>query len=333
MNYTKIGIINLPEYPYLMQAFLNYYGTIKNRSLNTIKGYARDISYFLQFIIYNRNSSKYGEIKSVSISELDDDFFTTITQEEILEYLFYLKKQGLSANTRSRYLSSIKSFFCYLHSNRKIIENEPTNGIDFPKTPEELPVYLTVEESIKLLNAVDKESKNYERDFCILVLFLNCGLRLSELVHIDLYDIRSDSTLTVTGKGNKQRLIYLNEAALDAINKYVNVRLNTDHRIIDKNALFISKLTGTRLTPRRVEQIVDTYIARAGLSNMGFSAHKLRHTAATLMYQNGVDVRTLKDVLGHKNLSTTQIYTHLNREQLRKASDLNPLSHIKSTQK
>ena len=330
MKYTNQGISNFPEFPYLLQSFLNYYGTIKNRSLNTVKGYARDIMYFLQYVVYSRKPDMYEDIKSVKIFKLDDKFFNSITQDEVFEYLFFLKKQGLGANTRSRYLSSIKCFFKYLLGHKKVIERDPIDGIDFPKTPEELPIYLTKEESIQLLNAVDRESKNYERDYCIITLFLNCGMRLSELVNIDTYDIRSDSTLTVTGKGNKQRLIYLNEASLDAINAYISVRLNANCRIIDKSALFISEQTGKRLTPRRVEQIVNENISRAGLSNMGFSAHKLRHTAATIMYQNGVDVRTLKDVLGHKNLSTTQIYTHLNREQLRMASERNPLSHIKS---
>ena len=282
---------------------------------------------------YARNMEVYSDINDVQISNLDEEFMNSISQDEIFEYLFFLKNRHLSANTRARYLSSIKSFFNYLAVHKKVVKYDPVNDIDFPKTPDNLPVYLTTNEAILLLKSVDKSNSMYERDYCMLTLFLNCGLRLSELVNIDLQDIRTDSTLIVTGKGNKQRLIYLNGACISAINNYLQLRSKCPKNIIDKNALFISFKTGRRLTNRRVEQIVDENIKRAGLNNRGFSTHKLRHTAATLMYQNGVDVRTLKDVLGHQNLSTTQIYTHLNRNQLRNASELNPLAHLNEKQK
>lgn len=334
MNYSLRGLVNYPEYPYLLQSFLNYYGAVKNRSLNTVKSYARDIMFFLQYINYARAPEKYNTITDVDISKLDECFFRSVSEDEVFEYLFFLKNnRNLNAKTRSRYLSSIKSFYRYLLSHKKVIDKDPVSEIEFPKTAERLPCYLTTEESIKLLNSIDRNSANYERDYCMITLFLNCGLRLSELVNIKLTDIRNDKTIKIVGKGDKQRMVYLNEACVESLNTYLNVRSNADVVIIDKDKLFISPQTGKKLTPRRVEQVVTDNLRRAGLSDMGFSTHTLRHTAATLMYQNGVDVRTLKDVLGHRNLSTTQIYTHLNKEQLREASELNPLSHIKSKNK
>ena len=160
---------------------------------------------------------------------------------------------------------------------------------------------------------------------------MNCGMRLSELVSINYSDIKPDNTIIITGKGNKQRTVYLNNACLNAIKDYMKVR--PVDSVKDKDALFLSNRK-TRISPKTVQHIVDEYLEKSGLSGQGFSTHKLRHTAATLMYQYGhVDVLQLKEILGHENLSTTEIYTHVVDEQLRSAVDSNPLNKVKITPK
>lgn len=199
--------------------------------------------------------------------------------------------------------------------------------LDSPKVKQALPKHLSLEDSFELLNAVDGPNK--ERDYCILLLFLNCGMRLSELCGLNLTDIRSDSTLRILGKGNKERIIYLNDACISAIKAYLAVRPNDGIQYTDRNALFISR-NRRRLSNKTVQHIVKQYLERAGLGGQGYSTHKLRHTAATLMYQHAnVDIRVLKDILGHSNLGTTQIYTHVSNEQIKRAIDSNPLSAAK----
>ena len=198
--------------------------------------------------------------------------------------------------------------------------------MEVPKIKKSLPKYLTLEQSLELLNSIETGAP--ERDYCMITLFLNCGMRLSELVGINISDIQ-DNTLRLIGKGNKERIIYINQACLDAIQNYLNVR-NQQPGIKDKNALFLTR-NGTRIGARRVEKIVEEVLRKAGMANQGFSVHKLRHTAATLMYQHGnVDIRILKDVLGHANLGTTEIYTHISNQQMESAMNQSPLSKVKS---
>lgn len=328
-SYSNRKLTHFNQYPYLLQHFLNYDGAIENKSIDTVKSYAYDLEFFLKYMVYIKSDEKeYPDISSIDISMLDEDFFKKITREDILEYLFYLQSERRNApRTRYRRLVSVKAFFNYLHTHKKVIDNNPAYDIDSPKLDKKLPKYLTFEECIQLLSNID--STYYERDYCMIVLFLNGGIRLSELVNINLTDIRSDNTLRVTGKGSKERTVYLTDASIDAINRYLNVRLDTEHPIIDKNALFISPKTGQRVKKRRVQQIVSSALKSAHLDGLGLSTHKLRHTAATMMFQNGVDVRTLKEVLGHENLSTTEIYTHLNTTQLQEAAQHNPLGNVK----
>lgn len=328
-TYSNRKLTHFDKYPFILQQFLNYIGAIENKSIDTVKAYAYDLEWFLKYVVfYKDDEEKYADIKAVDISLLSEEFFKAITKEDILEYLFYLQSERNNcANTRARRLASIKVFFNYLYSHKKMLETNPAYNIDTPKLKKSLPKYLTIDESLQLLHNID--SKYYERDVCIIILFLNCGLRLSELVWINLTDIRNDNTLKVVGKGDKERTVYLNNICISAINNYLNVRLNTEVPIVDKKALFISPKTGHRLKKRRVQQIVSAALKSAHLEGLGFSTHKLRHTAATMMYQNGVDVRTLKDYLGHENLSTTEIYTHLNKNQLQAAAELNPLAEVK----
>jgi site-specific recombinase XerD len=240
------------------------------------------------------------------------------------------------AAAKARKLSALKGFFKYLHIKRMMIEENPAANIETPKRQESLPKFLSIEESILLLEAVknDRESKSRTRDYAIITLFLNCGMRVSELVGIDLCDIdREFRSLTVTGKGNKQRIVYLNSACRDALSDYFMERVSELHVQADTPALFLSNRE-QRISVKTVQWLVYKYLDLAGLESKHYSVHKLRHTAATLMYQSGqVDVRVLKDILGHEQLNTTQIYTHVSNQGMQDAIDNNPLANIKSRKK
>ncbi|MBQ2135488.1 MAG: tyrosine-type recombinase/integrase, partial [Clostridia bacterium] len=252
----------------------------------------------------------------------------TITISDLYSYLVFCKdERGNNAATRARKTSTLRIFFKYLCNQTHQIETNPAEMLDSPKVKQSLPKHLTLENSFELLNAVDGPNK--ERDYCILVLFLNCGLRLSELCGLNLQSISSEGMLTVLGKGNKERVIYLNDACNEAIKAYLAVRPNDGIPVTDRNALFISR-NHRRISNKTVQHIVKSYLEKAGLGDKGFSTHKLRHTAATLMYQHGnVDIRVLKDILGHANLGTTQIYTHISNAQIKNAIDSNPLAKAK----
>ncbi len=325
------------EYPDVLLGFKSYKITIQNRSVKTVEQYLTDLDMFFRYIIASRNSIHlFGvEFENISIVDVDVDFIKTITSNEIYEFFNYtVEYRNNKARARARKLSSIKAFFKYL-TNRKYIDDNPVANIESPAIGNKtLPKYLTVEESISLLNAVmeDERSKTRVRDYAIITLFLNCGMRLSELVGISLNDIdREMRSLRVVGKGSKERVIYLNDACRDALKNYLNVR-GTDNQIDikDKNALFLSS-RHQRISNKTVQWVVYKYLDAAGLGYRRFSTHKLRHTAATLMYQTGkVDVRVLKDILGHEQLNTTQIYTHVSDASMEKAMHDNPLNSIKN---
>ena len=300
--------------PLILKNFLTQKLTIEGRSPNTVKEYYYDLSGFLSYM---------KEIKGHS-GEIDIDFIKTVELNDIYNYLMYIStEKNNSARTRSRRVSSIKSFFKYLHIKVKLIENNPTEALDAPKTIKALPRYLELDESKRLLSCIDGRHK--ERDFAILTLFLNCGLRLSELVGINLTDIKKDS-LVVKGKGNKERTIYLNSACRSALDDYLKVRPKLNLK--DEKALFISG-QNNRIYFKTVQFLVKKYIAAAGLDPLKYSTHKLRHTAATLMYQYGeVDIRALQELLGHESISTTEIYTHVDNVQVRNAVESNPLANL-----
>lgn len=311
--------------PKLVADFLRYMQAIQGKSKNTILEYALDLRTLFRYLVKKRNPAyKNTEFEEIDISDVDIDFIRKIEYMDIIEFLNYCTEERKNqAVSRSRKVSSIRSFFKYLNKIN-LLNNNPVEQLETPKKRKKVMKYLTLEESINLLNSID--GKNRERDYCIITLFLNCGMRLSELVNIDINDIRSDNSLKLLGKGNKERIVYLNYACISAIKNYMAVRPN--NRAKDKNALFISAHYN-RISPKTVQYIVYKYLHSIGL-HKGYSTHKLRHTAATLMYQNGnVDIRVLKEILGHENLSTTEIYTHLSNKKLEDAAKANPLSNIK----
>lgn len=320
------------EAPVLVKDFLHYEATIKNRSKQTVNEYFIDLRTFFRFLkrFYNLvpDDMPFDEIP---FNDIDLDFIKRISFNDIYEYLFFLtNERNNSAPTRSRKISSLRTFYKYLCSKRNLLNDNPTLNLETPKKKKSLPKYLSLEQSVDLLSSVDGAFK--ERDFCIITLFLNCGLRLSELVGINISRIDfSAHTLIVLGKGNKERLVYLNSACIDSINEYLKVRPND--ALKDKDALFLSKRK-QRISNKTVQWIIKRQLSEADLDGKGFSTHKLRHTAATLMYQSGkVDVRVLKELLGHENLATTEIYTHLAKSQLEEATDANPLSSVKINNK
>ncbi len=325
---------NLPE-PII--TFAGYKSSIQNCSPLTVREYVNDIILFFRYIIVSRRGDKpeNTEMTEIEISSLDYDLVNSVRTEEIYGYMLYLaQSRGNGVRIRARRLSAIKAFYKYHTVKSRRIQENPAKDIDSPTVKPALPKYMSLEESIQLLNSVPRDNPNFERDYCILTLFLNCGMRLSELVGIDLSDIADDlSKLTVTGKGSKMRVVYLNSACKVALADYLSVRQSRATQygqpIIDKNALFLSSRR-TRISNQMVQSLVYRYLKLAGLDGRGLSVHKLRHTAATLMYNEGnVDVLTLKDILGHEQLTTTQIYTHLSDKRLEEAAECNPLAGIK----
>lgn len=314
------------EAPDVIKEYLFYLQTIKGRSEKTVDEYYLDLRTFFRFLKIKRKMTDvpFGEIL---IDDIDIDIIKSVSLMDAYEFMNFLSRErSNSATSRARKCSALKQFFNYLTVKKHYLDVDPMRELEIPKNKKTLPKYLTLEQSIELLNAVDGNFK--ERDYCILTLFLNCGLRLAELVALNMSSIRSDNTMVVLGKGNKERIVYLNEACISALNDWRRVRPNDGLK--DRDALFVSS-HHKRLSRESVQKLVQKYLKKIGLDAQGYSCHKLRHTAATLMYQHGeVDIRVLKDVLGHENLGTTQIYTHISSAQLEAASNKNPLSKIKA---
>lgn len=320
--------------PAPLRDFLVYMETIAGKSKKTIDEYFLDLRQFLRYIKQKKNNSLASTaLNEIQIEDIDLKFIEDISLADVYDYLFYLsriklnkqsKERGINAAARARMVSSLRSFYKYLNNKTNQIKNNPVKDLDSPKLRSSLPRYLSLDESRMLLDTLSENNgPNAVRDYCIVTLFLNCGMRVSELVGINLSDIKED-TLRVVGKGNKERILYLNDACLNAINEYMKVR--PADGLSDRNALFISR-ERNRICVKTVQWLIKKYITQAGLDPSKYSAHKLRHTAATLMYRYGqVDVRALQEILGHKNLDTTKIYTHVDSERLREAANKNPLS-------
>jgi len=313
--------------PTILNDFLTYNTVIANRSPNTVKEYNYDLTNFLKFMKQYKLKLKENDFSKIDIIDIDADFLKTITLSDLYAYMHFLSNHSINKPaSRARKVASIKSFFNYLTKKTKVLEVNPAQELDSPKLDKRMPKYLSLDESKKLLEAVSTDNtKHRERDYAIITLFLNCGMRLSELISINLKDIKDD-TLTVIGKGNKERTVYLNNACIKAINEYIKVR--PVNNVKDKDALFLSDRK-QRISKRSVQYIVEKNILKSNLDPKKYTTHKLRHTAATLMYKHGnVDIRALQEILGHESISTTEIYTHVDNEQIKAAVDKNPLANI-----
>lgn len=325
-------MIDRNQNPDYLNSFLDYSATILNKSPNSIKEYNYDIANFLKFIKIHFGLTLETDHEKIEIKDISIDTLKKITLNDIHAYLAYMTNTFHSkAATRARKASSIRIFFKYLTQKEGILEINPAQNLENPKLDKRLPKYLSLDDSKKLLEttANEDENRNAKRDYAIITLFLNCGMRLSELVGINKTDIDfSECKLTVIGKGNKERTIYLNKACIKAINEYLEIKPEgrKDTNNSDK-ALFLSERR-TRISRRTVQYIVEKELHKAGLDSKQCSVHKLRHTAATLMYQYGqVDIRALQVLLGHESISTTEIYTHVENEQVRNAVERNPLAN------
>ncbi len=313
--------------PTLLRDFLTYHETIKGQSPRTIQEYYLDLRMFLRFIKLMRNEMPMSTIlDDIPIKDVDLDFVRSITTSDVFDFLSYLANDrdtdGISPATRSRKLSAIKSFFRYLTVRTKLLEENPVADLEYPKLRKSLPKYLTMEQSTALLRSV--EGQNQKRDYAILMIFLNCGIRRSELVGLNLTDVYEDR-IRVVGKGNKERFVYFGTACRKAIDAYLPER---NKRILSDNRALFGSRDNNRISVSAVHRLVKKALLQAGLDPNQFSAHKLRHTAATMMLFGGVDVKTVQEVLGHENLNTTQIYTHIENTELKIAAEANPLSKL-----
>lgn len=309
--------------PAPMSDFLEYMLSIRGRSEKTVSEYFLDLRTFYRFLVLRyKLSSQIDVFDEIDINLVTLDALKKVKIMDLHAFIAFMDRERKNSNrTKARKIACLRSFFKYLYSIVRLIPTNPAIDLESPKKNSRLPVALTLDESKDMLTSIN--GTNEKRDYAIITLFLNCGLRLSELIGINIDKIKSD-TLTVVGKGNKERTIYLNDVCIKAIEDYLSVR--PDAKPGHENALFISNRK-TRFTQRGVQHMVDKYLNEAGLSGKHYSPHKLRHTAATLMYQYGhVDIRALQELLGHESVSTTQIYTHIDKEQLRDAVKLNPLN-------
>jgi integrase/recombinase XerD len=318
---------NIPE---SLVDFLNYLETIRSTSKNTIDGYRIDLTIFFRFMMIYKGKVNPDsvEFEDIDISVIDDEFLRNIKLRDLYAFLSFTEKyRDNSSYARARKVATLKSFFKFLYGKAKVITENPALELESPKINKRHPVYLTLNQSIHLLESLDKSDKNYARDYCIVMFFLNCGMRLSELCSIQIDKIRDD-ILTIIGKGNKERTVYLNDACLKALANYLSVRDDSKALLENKRFLFLSS-RNVPINKRTVEIMIKKHITNAGLTDDKYTPHKLRHTAATLMYKYGnVDIRSLQSILGHTNISTTQIYTHVDDDSLRDAVKSNPLSKL-----
>ena len=320
--------------PEFINSFLDYSITILNKSPNSVKEYNYDLNMFFKYMMIEFKETTEKDFDKIDISNFSIDTLKKIKLDNIHSFVSYLASNNNSKpSTRARKISTIRIFFKYLVNKANILEENPAQNLETPKLDKRMPKYLSLDDSKKLLDvASNEDNRNNERDFAITTLFLNCGMRLSELVGININDIDlNECKMTVIGKGNKERTIYLNSACMRAINSYLAVRpkqgIKKDSRNSDK-ALFLSERK-ERISNRTVQYIIYKELKQAGLDTKKYSVHKLRHTAATLMYQYGnVDIRALQELLGHESIATTEIYTHVNNDQVRNAVESNPLANL-----
>lgn len=317
--------------PEFLNNYLVHLKVVRMLSERTISEYYFDIRLFLKYI-HKNNTGQDTVTEDVDIKDMSTDELKGISVTDIYNFIFYVADERQNdKRTRYRKKSSLKSFFRYLMKTERITESDPTADIDMPSPKATLPKFLSLDESMKLLKT--SNSKDSLRDYCMITLLLNCGMRLSELININIKDIDFlENRMKILGKGNKERMVYLNNACISALKNYLEIR-NDNPKAVDEPALFISN-QNKRISKRRVQQIVENTVKAAELDGKGITTHKLRHTAATLMYQYGAaDILTLKELLGHSSTSTTEIYTHLDSEQVRSAVEENPLANVDFSRK
>ena len=321
--------------PQILKDFLTYHETIKGQSQRTISEYYLDLRMFLRFIKLMRNDMPiHKKLEDIDIRDVDIDFIRPITSSDVFDFLSYLANDrainpnsyapeyGIESSSRARKLSAIKSFYKYLTVRTKQLTENPVADLEYPKLRKSLPKYLTLDQSAALLRAVS--GQNEKRDYAILMLFLNCGIRRSELVGLNISDVYEDR-IRVVGKGNKERFVYFGASCRKAIDAYLPER---NKKVLSDNRALFGSRDGNRISVTAVHRLVKKHMLAAGLDATQFSAHKLRHTAATMMLSGGVDVKTVQEVLGHENLNTTQIYTHIENTELKIAAEANPLSKL-----
>lgn len=318
----------------IVDDYLNYLKAARGRSESTVKEYYYDIRQFLRYMRIRKEHLKVESLDEVSIEDVDIELLETIKKSDIYAYISYLDStRGNSGRTKFRKISSVRSFFDYLTYKIELLDKNPTENIDMPKIERSLPVYLTLEEAVHLLNIVEnsKQKEIYRlRDYAITTLFLNCGLRLSELANLNIADLNKDNTLRIMGKGSKERLVYLNGSVQEALRGYLRKRNELE---VDQDALFLS-MRKNRMSNRSIQHMLEKHLKDAGFDTRKYTVHKLRHTAATLMYQYGnEDLKSLQEILGHESVSTTQIYTHVNLEDIRYTMSQNPLSNMDDVKK
>lgn len=318
----------------IVDDYLNYLKAARGRSESTVKEYYYDIRQFLRYMRIRKEHLKVENLDEVSIDDVDIELLETIQKSDIYAYISYLDStRGNSGRTKFRKISSVRSFFDYLTYKIELLEKNPTENIDMPKIERSLPVYLTLEEAVHLLNTVEnsKQKEIYRlRDYAITTLFLNCGLRLSELANLNIADLNKDNTLRIMGKGSKERLVYLNNSVQEALRGYLRKRNELE---VDQDALFLS-MRKNRMSNRSIQHMLEKHLKAAGFDTRKYTVHKLRHTAATLMYQYGnEDLKSLQEILGHESVSTTQIYTHVNLGDIRYTMSQNPLSNMDDVKK
>ncbi len=327
---------NPKDYSPALRDFANYKLAIAGCSRATVNEYMRDIRAFFQFVIADRTGidPTSEDFAKIQIHQVDVSFLRSIEVMEIYNYLSYCDMTlGNKQNARARKLCAIRALFKYYCKTRMLIDNNPAEKVDGPKKPKTLPKHMTYEEAVYFIETVRNDTSQKDfirvRNWCMVTLFLNCGMRLSELVGININDLdRFLRSVRILGKGNKERILYFNDACRTALEEYIPLREQQKVATENENALFLSRL-GKRIDVRRVQQMVDKYLELSGLGNRGLSVHKLRHTAATLMYsKGGVDVRVLKEILGHEQLNTTQIYTHVSNSEVEAAMAKNPLASL-----
>ncbi|MDO5716693.1 MAG: tyrosine recombinase XerC [Tissierellia bacterium] len=319
--------------PYILADYLDYMRSIRGNSESTIKEYTYDLSNFLKFMRIRKDRLTGVALSDVDISAVDESFMNKIILQDLYAYISYADKyRDNHGYAKFRKVASLKSFFKYLFEKVKLIDENPAYSLEYPKTDKRLPIYLTLDDAAKLLNTVSSEKNEFlrYRDYAIMMIFLNCGLRLSELTSINIDSIKEDRSLNIIGKGNKERTVFLNDATYEAVSQYLERRPNIEESddSSDGKALFLSN-RNTRISNRAVQHMIEKRVRLAGLDPSSYTVHKLRHTAATLMYKYGdVDIRALQEILGHVSVATTQIYTHIDTERIRSATDKNPLSQF-----